>query len=216
MPAGGMDIAVSELDARRHDFKNQLAIIRGFAEILLAEAVTGDPRRSDFEAIRQAASAALDLLAEPVAPTRSAPSPLASDGREVAAAIPPASAAPSRARTVLVVEDSDGVRELTRKFLTRHGYTVLPASSASEALDLFERHAGVDLLLTDVVMPGGGGPELARQLLERRPGLRVIYMSGYAGDEISRHGPFPPDASFLHKPFTSEALYTVVRAALAV
>lgn len=210
-----MDIAVSELDARRHDFKNQLAIIRGFAEILLAEAVTGDPRRSDFEAIRQAASAALDLLAESPAPTRS-PSPLASDGRDVAAAIPPASVAPSRARTVLVVEDSDGVRELTLKFLTRHGYTVLSASSASEALDLFERHPGVDLLLTDVVMPGGGGPELARQLLERRPGLPVIYMSGYVGDENSRHGPFAPDASFLHKPFTSEALYAVVRAALAV
>jgi CheY-like chemotaxis protein len=121
-----------------------------------------------------------------------------------------------RGATVLVVEDADALRELTRKFLTRHGYTVLAASSMSEALDLFDRHTGVDLLLTDVVMPGGGGPELAGQLLRRSPGLPVIYMSGYAADAVSEDGALAPEGSFLHKPFTSDALYTMVQAALEV
>ena len=196
-----MDIVVSEPDTRRQDCRNHLAMIRGFAEILLAEAPPGDPRRTDFEAIRLAASAAFELLAEPVATPPPAPAPLAP-------------AAPTRARTVLVVEDSVAVRELTRKFLTRHGYTVLAASSMAEALDLFERHAGVDLLLTDVVMQGGGGPELARELLVRRPGLPVIYMSGYAADAISSDVARAPEGSFLNKPFTSDALYSIVHAAL--
>ena len=71
----------------------------------------------------------------------------------------------------VVVEDPDGLRELARRLLQRQGYTVLIAANADEAIRLFEENASIDLLLTDVVMPGASGPELTRRLLERRPEL---------------------------------------------
>jgi two-component system, cell cycle sensor histidine kinase and response regulator CckA len=115
---------------------------------------------------------------------------------------------PPRSRaTVLVVDDADGLRELVGRLLAVQGYAVLVAANADEALQLFERHASIDVLLTDVVMPGASGPELARQLVERRPALRAIYMSGYTEETIiQRGGIFDPRISFLHKPFTSETL----------
>jgi two-component system, cell cycle sensor histidine kinase and response regulator CckA len=70
------------------------------------------------------------------------------------------------------------------------------------------------VLLTDVVMPGASGPELTRQLVERRPGLKVIYMSGYTEDAISHHGLLDPGIAFLHKPFTSDALGQKIREVL--
>ena len=69
---------------------------------------------------------------------------------------------------------------------------------------LFEENAAIDVLLTDVVMPGASGPELTRQLIERRPALKVIYMSGYTEDAIVHHGVLKPGIAFLHKPFTAE------------
>jgi PAS domain S-box-containing protein len=110
-------------------------------------------------------------------------------------------------QTVLVVEDADGLRLLTQRLLERHGYKVLLAPNAAEALTLFEAHAPtVDILLTDVVMPGASGPELTRRLLERYPALRVIYMSGYTEDAIAHHGIVMPGVAFLNKPFTAETL----------
>jgi PAS domain S-box-containing protein len=116
--------------------------------------------------------------------------------------------------TVLVVEDADGVRTLARRLLERQGYTVLVASNADKALRLFDRHPSIDLLLTDVVMPGGSGPELARQLVGRRPALKVVYMSGYAEEAIVQHGMLKPGIVFLHKPFTSDTLAQKLRQAL--
>lgn len=83
---------------------------------------------------------------------------------------------------------------------------MLIAANADEALRLFERNASIDVLLTDVVMPDGSGPELARRLVERRPALKVIYTSGYTEEAIVQHGVINPGIVFLHKPFTSEAL----------
>jgi CheY-like chemotaxis protein len=116
--------------------------------------------------------------------------------------------------TVLVVEDADGVRALGRRMLERHGYTVLIAANADEALQLFERNPSIDVLLTDVVMPGGSGPELTRRLVERRPALKVIYMSGYTEEAIVHHGVLDPGIAFLHKPFTSETLERKIREVL--
>ena len=82
------------------------------------------------------------------------------------------------AQTVLVVEDAEGLRELTKRLLERQGYTVLVAANADEALQLFDGNPSIDLLLTDVVMPGASGPELVRQLVERRPALKVITCPG--------------------------------------
>jgi two-component system cell cycle sensor histidine kinase/response regulator CckA len=109
-------------------------------------------------------------------------------------------------QTVLVVEDSDSVRDLARRLLERQGYTVLLAANADEAIRLFERHATIEVLLTDVVMPGASGPDLTRSLIEQRPGLKVIYMSGYTEEAIVQHGVLEPGVAFLHKPFTSETL----------
>ena len=116
--------------------------------------------------------------------------------------------------TVLVVEDADGLRELARRLLTRQGYTVLLAANADEALRLFEQHASIDALLTDVIMPGASGPELTAQLIRQRPALTVIYMSGYTEDAIVQHGVLKPGIFFLNKPFTSETLGQKIREAL--
>jgi CheY-like chemotaxis protein len=116
--------------------------------------------------------------------------------------------------TVLVVEDAVGLPQLTRRLLQRQGYTVLVAGNADEALQLFEQNPSIDVVLTDVVMPGGNGPELARRLVERRPGLKVIYMSGYTDDAIVQHGVLKPGIAFLHKPFTLEGLGRKIREVL--
>jgi CheY-like chemotaxis protein len=108
--------------------------------------------------------------------------------------------------TVLVVEDEGGLRELTKRLLQRMGYTVLLAADAAEALRIFEHSPSIDVLLTDVVMPGASGPDLTQQLVEQRPELRVIYMSGYTEDAIVHHGVLKPGIAFLHKPFTAETL----------
>lgn len=116
--------------------------------------------------------------------------------------------------TVLVVEDEEGLRVLAKRLLQRQGYTVLVAADADEAIRLFEQNASIDVLLTDVVMPGASGPDLTRQLVEQRPALKVIYMSGYTEEAIVQHGVLKPGIAFLHKPFTSETLGRKIREVL--
>jgi len=116
--------------------------------------------------------------------------------------------------TVLLVEDEPMVLELGARVLRSHGYRVLVASNATEALQVAREHAGkVDLLLTDVVMPGLPGPELAARLETVTSGLRVLYMSGYADDSVARFGT-EEGISFLAKPFSGEALAARVREVL--
>ncbi|MEQ1728107.1 MAG: response regulator [Vicinamibacterales bacterium] len=117
----------------------------------------------------------------------------------------------SGTRTVLVVEDEAELRELARRLLQRLGYTVLTAADAADARRVFDAHPAIDLLLTDVVMPGASGPELALHLIGQRPALKVIYMSGYTEEAIVQHGVVNPGIAFLHKPFTSETLGTKIR-----
>ena len=131
-------------------------------------------------------------------------------------AAPAAVARPSKTTlTVLVVEDADGLRGLARRLLEHLGHTVLVAAEATEAARVFDEHESIDIVLTDVVLPGTSGPELARLLMERRPELKVIYMSGYTEDAIVHHGILNPGISFLHKPFTSESLGEKIRHAMA-
>jgi signal transduction histidine kinase/ActR/RegA family two-component response regulator/HAMP domain-containing protein len=127
-----------------------------------------------------------------------------------------AAPAPPRGReTVLLVEDDETVRELTARFLRESGYTVLQASDAAAARDCFERHrGGIDLLLTDVVMPGGSGRELAETLAAREPSLAIVYMSGYTADIVLRQGVVQEAVAFIPKPFTESALGEAVRQAL--
>ncbi|MBK5299089.1 MAG: response regulator [Vicinamibacteria bacterium] len=137
------------------------------------------------------------------------------DGGEMLAEAPPRVVrSPGGAETVLVVEDAEGLRELCQRLLQREGYTVLVAANADDALRLFDEHASIDVLLTDVVMPGASGPDLARQLVQRRPALKVIYMSGYTDDAITHHGIVDPGIAFVQKPFTSATLGLKIREVL--
>jgi two-component system NtrC family sensor kinase len=114
--------------------------------------------------------------------------------------------------TILLVEDQPEVLAVTRSTLERHGYTVIAAASALEALQQARIHGStVALLLTDVVMPGMSGRELATTLRRDRPALRVLYMSGYTDGIIVHHGVLDPDVSFIQKPFTLNALLARVR-----
>jgi CheY-like chemotaxis protein len=114
--------------------------------------------------------------------------------------------------TVLVVEDEPAVLTLSRRALEAQGYVVLAASDAAAALRVVERHGGtIHLLLTDVVMPGLSGRELADRLVAQRPGIRVLYMSGYPGDAVVQHGTLPPGSAFLQKPFSPDGLARKVR-----
>jgi two-component system cell cycle sensor histidine kinase/response regulator CckA len=117
--------------------------------------------------------------------------------------------------TVLIAEDEQVVRQLVAEMLGRFGYSVIAAANGAEALEQLDEHAGdIDLLLTDIVMPGMNGRDLAAIVRERCPETRVLFMSGYPGDAVASHGALQPGTELLEKPFTATSLGTIVRAAL--
>ncbi|MCC7034636.1 MAG: response regulator [Acidobacteria bacterium] len=118
--------------------------------------------------------------------------------------------------TVLVVEDEEFVRELVRDFLRADGYVVLEAASAEHALGLLaDSRQPIDLLITDVVLPGMNGAALAEHLSRRVPHVLTLFMSGYPGDSMFAGETFQPGAAFLSKPFTRQGLAGKVREVLA-
>jgi CheY-like chemotaxis protein len=118
--------------------------------------------------------------------------------------------------TILVVEDNPALSEIARRVLERRGYTVLSAGSPEQALEISRAHKGkIDLLLSDVVMPGQSGPALAGQLTADRPEMRVIHMSGYTDDALIRHGTLLGTTAFLQKPFTPDGLIRKVAEVLS-
>jgi CheY-like chemotaxis protein len=117
-------------------------------------------------------------------------------------------------RTVLVAEDEPALRRLVVLVLEEHGYSVLEAANGGEALELAEHHDGpVELLLTDVVMPGITGPEVAKRLRGARPGIKVVFMSGYYDSRLARHDVEHGEVGVLVKPFTPDELVARVGAA---
>ena len=130
--------------------------------------------------------------------------------------VPPAVGAPVEGtETVLLAEDEHLVRSLARKVLEQAGYTVLVAAGGPEALQVAALYDGpIHLLLTDVVMPEMSGRELMHRLTLVRPGLRVLYMTGYSDEAVARHGLLDPGTGFMQKPFTPEALARKVREVL--
>jgi len=128
--------------------------------------------------------------------------------------IPPSSLRGSEA--ILLVEDQAEVRSLVRRMLEARGYHVLVASSGPDALRLTVQHAGpIDLLVTDVVMPGMSGREVSLLLAPAHPKMKSLYLSGHTGESIARQGLLDPGVAFLQKPFTAEALARKVREVLA-
>jgi two-component system cell cycle sensor histidine kinase/response regulator CckA len=140
---------------------------------------------------------ALPVVTLPSAVPATFPSPIAVDGRGL---------------TILLAEDEHAVRALAKRVLERAGYRVLDASNGDDALALFTGEGDeVDLVISDVVMPGLRGTELARELELRRPGIPILFMSGYADDELVRRGVFPEHVAFLKKPWSHQDLLRSVR-----
>jgi len=135
-----------------------------------------------------------------------------------AAAAPEVVASPSPVQateTVLVVEDSDDLREIAGRILSKNGYQVMVAANGPAALEMARTFTGhIDLLLTDVIMPQMNGSELAPRLVASRPDLRVLYMSGFAHTALGAVGTLAPGVALLDKPFTEPALLASVREAL--
>jgi two-component system cell cycle sensor histidine kinase/response regulator CckA len=146
----------------------------------------------------------------PYAPAPKEPARKTEDGDET----PPLLRTAGGDEWVLVVEDDERLRVLTEQILATRGYHVLGAAHAGEALALLEKHGSkLSLLLTDVVLPGTNGRELANRALRTCPALSVIYMSGYTDEAAIHHGSDSPEA-FLGKPFTAVGLLELVRSTL--
>jgi two-component system cell cycle sensor histidine kinase/response regulator CckA len=139
------------------------------------------------------------------------------DRADQAVPTPRASAerSPTGTETLLVVEDEEAVRFLTRVILEKAGYRIFDAANPQEAAELFAEDPTLfDLLVTDVIMPGSSGPKLFDRLAQLRPDLKVLYMSGYTGDAIVHHGQLAPGIELLQKPFTAGDLNRRVREVL--
>jgi CheY-like chemotaxis protein len=122
---------------------------------------------------------------------------------------------PKGSETVLLVEDENAVRSLTGRILRGCGYTVLEAANAADGVSLCEKYAeAIHLLVSDVVMPGLGGRELAERLRRLRPAMKVLFMSGYTDDTVVRLGVREAEVNFLQKPFVPVELTRKVRKVL--
>ncbi|MEW6076743.1 MAG: ATP-binding protein [Thermodesulfobacteriota bacterium] len=123
--------------------------------------------------------------------------------------------APGGSETILLVEDEEHLRQMSRQLLEAWGYHVLAAAGGEEALSVMDRHDGrIHLLLTDIIMPGISGKELSFQALSRRPEVKVLFMTGYADDVIAPHGMQAEGVRILRKPFNARALAAKVRETL--
>ncbi len=128
---------------------------------------------------------------------------------------PPGTPSPQGTETILLVEDEDALRVIIREILEGGGYTVLESSDPDEALfRVSTMESAIDLLLTDVVMPGMSGPELASSVQVARPGIKVLYMSGYTDEAMGLHGVLDASTQFIQKPFSADALLRKVREAV--
>ena len=117
--------------------------------------------------------------------------------------------------TILLVEDDAGVRQVVRQMLSKQGYLILEAGSVPQALDCIERHGEpIDLLITDVVLPKVRCTRLVERLKTKWPLLKVLYISGYAGESLAPYGLKKKEPNFLQKPFAPETLVAKVKSML--
>lgn len=133
--------------------------------------------------------------------------------------MPLGTAEPAHAETetILLVEDELNVRHLVNRVLSGRGYAVLEAQNVAHAEEIAASHTGpIHLLLSDIVMPGLSGPDLAQRIVARRPDVRVLYISGFASQLGTAYGSLSAGITILHKPFTPEKLMRTVRDCLDV
>jgi CheY-like chemotaxis protein len=134
------------------------------------------------------------------------------DSPETRKTRPPPPVSRRGTETILLVEDDQQLRTVTRGILTRLGYQVMDAAAGADALRMCKEHEGkIDLLLTDVVMPGMSGRQLADQVVLLRPDIRTLFMSGYTDETIVHHGVLEPGVYFLQKPITPDSLARKIR-----
>jgi CheY-like chemotaxis protein len=203
-----------------HELNNLLTVVQINTEFLLDAAGDNPESAEELGEIQRAARRASILARQLLASSRHEPfdAAVAEENLKKKAAAKSrslAEKAPRAAETILLVEDEAAVRSLARKVLIQRGFRVLEASDGAIALRIAASHVGeIDLVLTDVAMPNLGGRGMVEELRELSPGLRVLFMSGYAKEEV-----FPDKSSasvtpYLQKPFTGESLYSQVRSAL--
>ncbi len=191
---------------RLSELTDVLTALLGLSDRLLAAVPAGDPRYGDVEQLLRVATRGADLLrdlrdAGSESPVRESRAPVELEGAE----------------TILLVDDEPQVRGFVRRALEGYGYRVLEAGLVDEALALGSSYPGqIHLLLTDVVLPGMSGPQLAARLAPLRPEMRILYMTGYADDAIVHRGVLSAGQSLLVKPFTSLGLAHEVKKVLRV
>ena len=140
--------------------------------------------------------------------------PVADDHHGVVEHRPAASTARG-VETILLVEDNQSLFNLAKRLLESGGFTVVGATSGAEAVRILERHeTPIHLLLTDVVMPGMSGPQIAQDAARALPAIKVLYMSGYTDDDVVRHGVLDSSIAFINKPFTRDSLLLKIREVL--
>jgi CheY-like chemotaxis protein len=206
-----------------HELNNLLTVIQINAEFLLETAGENPASAQELAEIQRAARRASILARQLLASSRLEPfdANLAEAAMKKKSAAAGKSAAPAlekttrAAETILLVEDEAAVRTLAKKVLFQKGYRVFEASDGAVALRVAAAHVGeIDLVLTDVAMPNLGGRGMVEELKELSPGIRILFMSGYPKDEIFPEKGSATRTPYLQKPFTSETLFSEVRAAL--
>jgi CheY-like chemotaxis protein len=195
-----------------HDLNNLLTAISGYAELVGSSFDPSDPRQAHVTGIRQATDDAASLTRR-LLTLNELPRGTQEGETEIEPPAPVSQARPQH-ETILVAEDEAVVREMVVASLERFGYRVVAASTGEEAVRLIDRLGDeIDLLLSDVVMPGMSGPDLLDRARRTQPGLRAIFMSGYTALTVGR--PIQPGVTLLEKPFSGARLGEVVRETLA-
>jgi CheY-like chemotaxis protein len=208
-----------------HELNNLLTVIQINTEFLLDSLEADTESAAELSEIQRASRRASILARQLLASSRLEPfdpglaeaslkkraTPSTPKKSEAVAVEKP----PRSAETILLVEDEAAVRSLTKKILSQKGYRVLDAADGAIALRLAASHVGeIDLVLTDVEMPNLGGRGMVEELKELSPDMRVLFMSGYPKDEVFTDKQTARNTAYLQKPFTSETLFSEVRAAL--
>jgi len=208
-----------------HELNNLLTVIQINTEFLMESTSENPESAEELEEIQRASKRASILARQLLASSRLEPFDhgVAEAALSRKPARTPAAKAwavgadkpPRTAESILLVEDEAAVRSLAKKLLVQKGYRVLEASDGAIALRLAAGHVGeIDLVLTDVAMPNLGGRGMVEELKELSPSMRVLFMSGYPKDEVFPDKETAKNTPYLQKPFTSETLFSEVRAAL--
>jgi CheY-like chemotaxis protein len=214
----------ARLNAIGHDFNNLFTVINGYGDLLLKQLDDGDIREQVLE-IREAGGRAAQLNQQLLALGRlpsddadavALSAPMPESGRSPAdVPLREAGTLPTGSETVLFVEDQPEVSRVATRVLTKCGYTVLRASTGDDAVAQAKAFDGpIHLLITDMMLPGTNGRELAARFDAVRPGLRVLYLSGYSREHLVSQRLLSANDPFLAKPFQADELATAVRAAI--